>query len=226
MKKMDYSVLTGAPLFIGLSSDEIEKILSQVPHKFRKYEAGAMISQSGEPVNSLMIVIKGVVKGEMVDYAGRIIKIEDIPAPGALASAFMFGSRNRFPVNVVAITRTELLVIDKPDFLKMMMANDKILVNFLNMISNRSQFLSEKIKFLNFKTIKGKLAQYFLEMAGETKTEIKLSRTQNDLADFFGVARPSIGRAIGEMESEGLIKADGKMITILDIKKLSEITEQ
>jgi len=29
-----------------------------------------------------MIVIMGIVKGEMVDYAGRVIKIEDIPAPG------------------------------------------------------------------------------------------------------------------------------------------------
>jgi len=222
---MDYSVLNGAPLFAGISTDDIEKILSTVPHKFRKYEAGAMISQSGEPVNSLMIVIDGIVKGEMVDYAGRIIKIEDIPAPGALASAFMFGKNNRFPVNVVSISKTELLIIEKPYFLKMMMANDKILINFLNMISNRSQFLSEKIKFLNFKTIRGKLAQYFLEIAGYQRTQIMLKRTQNDLADFFGVARPSIGRAIGEMESEGLIKAEGKMITILDIKKLSDITD-
>ncbi len=35
-----------------------------------------------------------------------------------------------------------------------MMKNNIILVNFLDMISNRSQFLSEKIKFLTFKTIK------------------------------------------------------------------------
>ena len=75
-----------------------------------------MISQSGEPVNSLMVVIKGVVKGEMVDYAGRVIKIEDIPAPGALASAFMFGNRNRFPVNVIAVSDGELLLIEKSGF--------------------------------------------------------------------------------------------------------------
>jgi CRP/FNR family transcriptional regulator, dissimilatory nitrate respiration regulator len=223
---MDYSVLTRAPLFTGISANEIEVILSQTPHRFRKFEAGAMVTQAGEPVNSLMIVISGSVKGEMVDFAGRVIKIEDIPAPGALAPAFMFGSKNRFPVNVLAITATELLVIERPYFLKMMMANDKILINFLNMISNRSQFLSEKIKFLNFKTIKGKLAQYFLEMAGETKTEIKLTGTQNDLADFFGVARPSIARAIGEMEEEGMIRAAGKVITITDRAKLSELTRE
>ena len=157
-KTMDYSLLSNAPIFKGLTPTHVGAILSEVPHRIKKFYSGTMISQSGEPVNSLIVVIKGIVKGEMVDYAGRVIKIEDIPAPGAIASAFMFGSRNRFPVNVLAVSDGELLLIEKSDFLKLLMKNDIILVNFLDMISNRSQFLSEKIKFLNFKTIKGKLA--------------------------------------------------------------------
>jgi CRP-like cAMP-binding protein len=171
-----------------------------------------------------MIVISGVVKGEMVDYAGRVIKIEDIPAPGALASAFMFGNRNLYPVNVIAVTDSELLIIDKNPFLNLLMRHDLVLVNFLDMISNRSQFLSEKIKFLNFKTIKGKLAQFILQKAGKDKSSIVLEMTQNDLADFFGVARPSVARAIGEMEEEGLIEAKGKKITVLDKISLAKLT--
>ena len=201
---MDYNQLSGAPLFKGISAEDIEAILSAVPYRIRKFKAGTLISQSGEPVNSLMIVISGIVKGEMVDDAGRVIKIEDIPAPGALATAFIFGNRNRFPVNVIAISEGEILSIEKPDFLKLLMSNDIILVNFLNMISNRSQFLSEKIKFLNFKTIKGKLAHFILQKAEGGKATIILDMTQNDLADFFGVARPSVSRALGELEQEGL----------------------
>ena len=222
---MDYSLLSESPPFKGLSTSDIKTILSVLPHRIKKYQSGILISQSGEPVNSLMIVISGLVKGEMVDYAGRIIKIEDIPAPGALASAFMFGARNRFPVNVITISDTELLVIDKSDFLKLLMNNDKVLVNFLDMISNRSQFLSEKIKFLNFKTIKGKLAQYILKLAGDQKNEIKLDRTQNDLADYFGVARPSIARVLKEMEEEGFIKVNGKKILIIDKRGLLDLTK-
>ena len=217
---MDYSLLLKAPIFNNLSIKEIERLLSAITHRIRKFRAGSFIAQSGEMVDSLMIVLNGVVKGEMVDYAGRIIKIEDIPAPGALASAFMFGDRNRFPVNVIAVSETELLIIEKSEFLKLLMKNDKILINFLDMISNRSQFLSEKIKFLNFKTIKGKLAQFILQRAGDNTSEIVLKMTQNDLADFFGVARPSVARALGEMEEEGLIEAKGKNIKILDKKQL------
>lgn len=212
-------------MFKGMSAGAIEEILSAVPCRIRKFKAGALISQSGEPVNSLMIVTSGTVKGEMVDDAGRVIKIEDIPAPGALATAFIFGNRNRFPVNVIAISDGEILSIDKTDFLKLLMRNDIILVNFLNMISNRSQFLSEKIKFLNFKTIKGKLAHFILQKAEDGRSAIILGMTQNDLADFFGVARPSVSRAIGELEQEGYIAAAGKSIRILNKKGLSGLTD-
>ena len=220
---MDYSILSQSPLFRGFTSDEIAEILSTVQFHLRKYNAGSLISQSGEPVNSLMIVMIGVVKGEMVDYSGRVIKIEDIPAPGALASAFMFGNKNRFPVNVVAKTDTEILIIDKPEFLKLLILEDKILINFLDMISNRSQFLSEKIKFLNFKTIKAKLAYLILQKAGKEKMSIKLDMTQNELAEFFGAARPSVARAIHELEEDGLVVADRKNIKILDKKGLSDL---
>ena len=218
---MDYTILSNAPLFKGLSADDVKSILSVVPHKVKKFLSGSMISQCGEPVNSLMVVIKGVVKGEMTDYAGRVIKIEDIPAPGAVASAFMFGNRNMFPVNVIAVSDGELLLIEKSAFLKLLMKNDIILVNFLDMISNRSQFLSEKIKFLNFKTIKGKLANYILQKAGKDGMLVTLDMTQSDLAGFFGVARPSMARAIGEFEEKGLIEAKSKSIKIFDKEGLT-----
>jgi CRP-like cAMP-binding protein len=221
---MDYSLLSNAPLFKGISPDEIEIILKSVPTRIKKFQAGSLISQSGEPVNSLMAVIKGGVKGEMVDYTGRVLKIEDIPAPGAIAPAFIFGNRNKFPVNVVAITDVELLLIEKPYFLKLLMKNDIILVNYLDMISNRSQFLSEKIKFLNFKTIKGKLAHYILQKAGQEKSSVNLDMTQSDLAEFFGVARPSVARALSGMESDGYIESKGKNIHIFDKEGLADLT--
>jgi len=221
---MDYSILLKAPLFSGMMLTEIMSVISVTPYRIRKYKPGAMISQSGDLVSSFMMVIGGTVKGEMIDFSGRVIKIEDIPASGALASAFIFGSRNRFPVNVVAISETSLMIIEKADFIKFLKSNDKLLINFLDMISNRSQFLTEKIKFLNFKTIRGKFAQYILQVAGPDKSEIKLAVTQNDLAEYFGVARPSIARVLGELENEGIIITKGKTLKILDKKRLTELT--
>jgi CRP-like cAMP-binding protein len=221
---MDYSLFLKIPVFKGLSENETEALLSSTPKRIKKIRAGVVIALRGEIVRSLMIVTSGLVKGEMVDYAGRTIKIEDIPAPGTLAPAFIFGARNRFPVNVIAVTDTELFVIDKQDFLKLLESNEKILINFLDLISNRSQFLSEKIKFLRFKTIKGKLAQYILQQAGEEVSYVRMDMTRNDLAEFFGVARPSISRVLRELEDENYLEVRGKDIRIIDKKKLALLT--
>ena len=221
---MDYQKLSRSPLFAGLSAEIIMNLLEKVSFKIKKYKKDSLIAQAGEEVTSMLLVLDGVAKGEMTDYSGRVIKIEDIPSPGALAAAFIFGNTNKYPVNVFAVTDVELFSLTKSEFLKLMMNNDRVLLNFLNMISNRSQFLSNKIKFLNFKTIKGKLAHFILQKSGATGSLVLMEMTQNDLADLFGVARPSVARAIGEMEEEGLVEAKGKKIRILDREKLAGLT--
>jgi len=221
---MDYHKLVQAPLFIGLGSEEIEKLVTGIDRRLKKYKTGTIIAKSGDKVTSFMIVTSGVVKGEMVDFSGRIIKIEDIPAPGAVAAAFLFGNRNLFPVNVVAVTDSELMIIEKAVFLRLLMNSNRLLANFLDMISNRSQFLSEKIRFLNFKTIKGKLAQFILERSSDDKPTINLGMTQTELADYFGVARPSLARILGELENDVLIEATGRVIRVLDRKTLTQLT--
>lgn len=55
-----------------------------------------------------MILLKGSVRGEMIDYSGRLIKVEDIIAPRAIAPLFLFGADNRYPVEVTANEATEV----------------------------------------------------------------------------------------------------------------------
>lgn len=212
---MNTEKLLDSPLFRGITARGIESILSETPHRVKRFRAGDMIAQSGDRVSRLLIVINGDVKGEMVDYTGRVIRIEVIPSGGALASAFLFGAANRFPVNVIAVSDTDLLIINKDDFIALMMRMEDVLLNFLDIVSNRSQFLSEKIRFLNIKTIKGKLAHLLIFKAGKNN-EIRLDMTQNDIADYFGVARPSVARSLGEMENEGLIETNRKSIKIIN----------
>jgi CRP-like cAMP-binding protein len=170
------------------------------------------------------IVLSGQVKGEMVDFTGKVIKIEDIEPPRPLAPAFLFGDQNRYPVNITAAGIVKILSIPRDEFLKMMQSHEKVLRNFVHIISSRGQFLSSKIRFLSFSTIKGKLAQYLLEISGKTgELSFQLPLSQAQLSELFGVARPSVGRAISEMNQEGILHTEGKKVHILDRRKLSDL---
>ena len=209
-----------SPVFKGLREEELEELFRRRHHFTRKYQVGEMVAFSGDRSDHLMCILEGSVKGEMVDFSGKTIKIEDIAAPRILASAFIFGKNNRFPVNIIANENTVILFIPKYEFMKMLQADIRVLHNFLNVVSNRAQFLSDKIKFLSFKTIKGKIAQYILKQAGREKDEIDLGLPQHSLAELFGVTRPSLARAMGEMEKDGAIEVQRRRIRIVDRRML------
>lgn len=216
-------ILCQSPVFRGISSEQLLQLLSQVHFQFKNYSKNELIVMGGEICDRLLIVQQGSVKAEMTDYSGKTIKIEDLVAPQPLASAFLFGNHNRFPVTVLANTDVEIVSIPKPEFVKLLQLNSLILNNYLNTISTRAQFLSQRLKFLSFKTIRQKIAHFLLEKAGDRLQTVEISQSQGQLAEMFGVTRPSLARALGEMSSEGLIETDRRSIKILDKNRMNQL---
>jgi len=104
-----------------------------------------------------------------------------------------------------------------------MQLNQVVLKNYLDSISSRTQFISQKLHFLSFKTIKEKIAHYLLQKAGDRLHSFQLDSTQQQLADLFGVTRPSLARVLSEMQKEKLIIIDKKTVTLLNKQKLNEL---
>jgi CRP-like cAMP-binding protein len=213
-----YQVLSNSPLFTGLKETQVKEIFTKVVYRVRSYAKGELIASAGEECRSLQIVLKGNVKGEMIDYSGRVLKIEDIPPLRPLAVAFLFSLNNRFPVTVSATEYSELIVLPKQSVVTLMQTSEVFLTNFLNVVSNRAQFISGKLRFLSFKTLKGKLAHYLMELdRNQNKNgEIVITHTQEELAELFGVARPSLSRTLRALHYQGAIEADGRIVKILD----------
>lgn len=220
---INYQLLTLCPVFRGISETEAEKLLKQIHFQVKKFAKDEIVVVAGERVTSLNIVIAGSVRGEMIDYSGKTIKIEDVEAPKPLAAAFLFGQENKFPVTVTANQNSQILSIPVAEFLKLLQLNSFLLRNYLNSISSRAQFLSQKLHFLSFKTIKGKIAHFLLQQAGDKFHSVELNNTQQQLADLFGVTRPSLARVFGEMQKEGLISISAKTVTLPDKAKLGEL---
>jgi CRP-like cAMP-binding protein len=216
-------ILCQSPVFRGITADELHKLFSQIHFQVKTYQKNDLIVSVGEVCDRLLIIQEGSIKAEMNDYSGKTIKIEDLSAPQPLATAFLFGNQNRFPVTVSATSDVVMVSIPKPEFVKLLQLNTLILNNYLNTISTRAQFLSQKLKFLSFKTIKQKIAHYLLEKAGDRLQTVEIQQSQGQLAEMFGVTRPSLARTLGEMSQEGLIQTDRRCIKILDKNRMNEL---
>lgn len=214
--KKHLSILLLSPLFKGLYPEELESLMQQIHYQVKQYPRGSMVVQGGDPCDVLYVVLEGSVRGEMNDASGRVLKIEDIYAPMPLAVAFLFGSNNQFPVTITSNDATTLLALPRKSVIHLMQRNEVFLINYLNAVSNRAQFISDRLRFHSFQSLKGKIADYLLNLGTGTSGIVFMDKTQEELAELFGVARPSLGRALKELRELGLIKPDGKRVEILN----------
>jgi CRP-like cAMP-binding protein len=218
-----FAELSRTNIFNGLNEEIITSLLNGKPYRTRKVVKDEYVAYSHDVCKDMLIVVQGSVRGEMADFSGKRLKIEDIEAPRPLATAFIFGHDNRFPVDIIANETSVILVIPRDVLIFLLQHSQVVLNNYLNAISSRTQFLSNKIRFLSFKTIKEKMANYILAHLKKDSNIYQLTQSQTELADFFGVTRPSLARALAEMEDEGILRVERREITVIDIDKLNKL---
>ncbi len=198
--------LTQIHLFNNIELEAIESLLSQLHYQRKTYYKSDYIMQKGTICNSLKIIYKGTAHAEMRHTNDKVIKIADFKNGDSLAVAFLFGRNNHIPVDVIANEATEVLVFPKETVRKMLTINGQFQNNFLDAISNQTQYLTKKIEFLQFSTIRDKYLHFLNEQSEIQKSKtIRFKFTQKQLSELFGVTRPALARVIKELEEEGLI---------------------
>ncbi len=222
---MDYTLLSQIPLFHSVEENELRDIFSELNLSETRFGKDATLALQDEVCNRLIILLQGSVKAEMIDFSGRVVRVEDIHAPNPLAILFLFGEHNRFPVQVTAREEVNTLVIPKQSVLKMLGMNQVVLKNYLDISAGFASRLSQKLHFMSFRTIRQKLAMYMLKLSKEEGTDIViLDKSKSALAEYFGVSRPSLERELSNMQQDGLIITEKKKIEIKDRNELIRLT--
>ena len=220
---MDIARLFDCPLCTGIPEREREQFIEGFDYSVKSYMKGEVVFRQGDVCRFLYILLEGEVEAEMTDDSGAMLRIETIRAPRALAPAFLFAEDNHFPVTATVSEKADVFIATKESVFRQMGRYESFLRNFLSVNANRTTFLTGRLQFLSFKTIRGKLIHYILELASPDKKKVLLGKSQQELAEYFGVSRPSLEREMTRMQQEGLIVAERRRITISDKRKLAQL---
>ncbi|MGL5175830.1 MAG: Crp/Fnr family transcriptional regulator [Cetobacterium sp.] len=206
---MNFDFLKKVILFKDLEENEIKEMFNTINFDVKKFEKDDIVFFRGDVLDGISIVLKGNLSAEMLKDTGDIQKIENLSTGDLIASAFVFGQNNIIPVDLISLEKTEILHIDKKNLLKLFNIKEMILINFLNEISDKTQFLSNKVwKNFNAKTIREKMFDYIQQNKIDNK--ILFKHSIKELSEIFGVSRPSLSRVISEFVEEGILERDGK----------------
>lgn len=187
-------------LFDGCHRTHIEQFLQQTSSRISTYQKGDIIAIQGTPCHSLMLLCAGQLSARMINDEGKEITIEILKAPEVLAPAFVYGSENFFPVTLEAETEVRIWTLSKEHFLDLMETDKNILRNFLQLISDRSVFLSRKLNEFALQNLNERIINY-LKKHGQIQSI-------QEVSSIMGVARPSLSRAISLLINEGRIEKD------------------
>jgi CRP/FNR family transcriptional regulator/CRP/FNR family cyclic AMP-dependent transcriptional regulator len=207
------SALAGSPdrrdgWLPGLSAEAMTT-LAQGARK-RSYRRGDAIVRKGDPGDSMFLILTGQVKIVLPSEEGEEAILGVLDAGECFGELSLLDGEPR-SATVVATDPTEVLVVDREQFLAAVAANPRIAIDLLRILAGRLRETDEAVEDAVFLDVPARLAKRLLELAqdyggdGAEGTEIGLKLTQADLAAMVGATRESINKHLSAFRARGVL---------------------
>ena len=217
---MDIETLEGirkCPLFEGLTDNEIIDLMHVIRYRVVRLYKGDFLFVAGEDCLHANILIDGEVVAYLEGASDRYIRMSTFHAGNMFAPAFLFARNRRYPVTVQTTTNTRVLRILSADFERLLELDSRLSKNFTVILSNLIAGLTKKVGMLLL-SVRDKII-FFLkeEQRRQQSNTIQLSMSRQELADYFGIQKYSLQRALNGLQESGAIRIDGKTLEILKL---------
>jgi len=107
----------------------------------------------------------------------------------------------------------------------------KLKKQVLRLMSNEIRTDQEMLTLLNRKNAEQRVATFIVSLSdryharGLSAAEFRLTMTRSDIGNYIGLTVETISRLLNRFHKNGLIKVDGKLISILKIDELIDCAE-
>ncbi len=201
------------PLCKSIPEEQHAEFCEDLRYNLREYNKGELIIAQGAPTTQMYLVSKGTIITEMADEKGEPVRIEEMHAPSTLACGVLFADDNTSPVAAYAKTNTTVIAIPKDNVCQLMAKYPAFMRAYLEQMSNKVAYLSERLRLASLRTIRAKVAYYIIRESEDKKT-FSLKSSKEELSRLFGVSRPALVNVMMQMADEGLIDVNGREIVI------------
>lgn len=223
MKKGIQRVLRSAPLFKGLSEQQLNEIGAIAIEK--PYQRGESIFMEGDEGNGFYIVAEGQVKIFKTSVEGKE-QILHIYGPGNPFGEVPVFSGSRFPANAVALVKSRILFLPREAFVRLIAEHPSLSMNMLGELSMRLRQFTVQIENLSLKEVPSRLASYLTVLAEEQgrSDRVDLTISKGQLASLLGTIPETLSRIFAKMSAQNLIRVDGRQIHLLDMAGLEDLS--
>ena len=216
-------ILKNSPLFRGLTDEELEDFMQTSGASVRKLKKNEIIFDMEEKPEKMFILLQGAIAICKDTLSGRRIVMTNIDECGDIfGEVYLFLRKESYDFYTIALTGdTAILNIPKNIYVE---SSGKdyyhcLVKNILEILSQKAYNLNQKLSIVTSGSLRQKISKLLLTaMDQDQRVELGMKREQ--MADYLGVARPSLSRELANMQNEDLIDIKGQIVEVLNVEAL------
>ena len=214
-------LLKSVSLFWDLKEEEFGYIADRMVSK--NFENGNLIFLEESQGENLFFVVEGSVKITRLSKDGREVILAMLNSGDFFGEMSLLDGEAR-SANVIALEDTEVLTLNRKDFLEVLHNYPQIAIQLLKEMTSRLRKSDRQIVSLSLSDAEKRIALCIIRFADEQGTirngQVTVPKIpiQQDIANMAGTSRETVSRAMSLLEEEGYIKRSRRKLIILDYK--------
>ncbi len=211
-------------MFKNLTRNEILNLFKGSNYIIKHYNKDDIIALEGHPCTSIGLILKGGVDIKRILPGDKVILMSSFSKGNLFGEVITFSDVNVYPATVVSNSKSEIMFINKYDFVDFCSTNKEVLISFFNDMTNKIIELNKAVKTVSYLSIRQKISSFLLDEYESQKSNfIKMPTTKTKLAESLGVPRPSLSREFINMKNDNLIDYTNDYVKLIDVDKLKNI---
>ena len=209
----------------SLNDEELDTLDDIIDRK-RPIHKGDKIFNDGQELQALFAIRSGTFKTFTINKQGEE-QITGFHLAGDLLG-FDAIADNFHPSFAQALETSMVCEIPYKNLDELSNTMPKLKKQVLRLMSHEIKADQQMLTLLNRKNAEQRVATFIISLSeryharGLSATEFRLPMTRSDIGNYIGLTVETISRLLNRFHKSGLIKIDGKLISIIDTNKLCE----
>lgn len=213
------AVLRSTPLFSALDETEVTALAQR--SVTRHFSPGELLFSEGEPCNGLYVIAAGRVRIFKTSQSGRE-QVLAVEGPASSIAELPVFDGGPYPASAAAAEEARLLFLSRNDFRSFCLEHPEVSLKVLQVVGSRLRKLVGIIEELSFTTLRHRLIAWLVREAqthGHATPQgiaFELGMSHQELAAHIGTVRELVSRNMARLQAQGMIRVQGREVTILD----------